>query len=203
MAFQVPRQFLIGRDANIERDISHIIRDLLYSMVFLSPPPVINVIVMIAGTRYRHLKEIRIKQHSRCRHETATGVSVYADPVDIHEFITSAQLLDSHFMIRHRIITQISISIIMIPLGATGMPSPMSHAHHDKSGLRQTIRTRIHRDVAKESSLLLRSGVYIVNDRIYFRGIKIKRLIHDTIQIGHPIGRLYRKRLREFITCHE
>ena len=57
MAFQVPRQFLIGRDANIERDISHIIRDLLYSMVFLSPPPVINVIVMIAGTDTATLKK--------------------------------------------------------------------------------------------------------------------------------------------------
>ena len=90
MTFQVLRQLLVGRDLALKRDVTRLIGNLLHAMVLLAPPTVVDVVVVVAGTRDSHLEEIGIEQHGGCGHESTSGMAVNADPVDIHVGIAGA-----------------------------------------------------------------------------------------------------------------
>jgi len=64
-------------------------------------------------------------------------MTVNPDPVQINEWITSSQLLDSIFFIGQAIITQITIAIIMVPLGAQWTTTPVADFDDDKAHLGQ------------------------------------------------------------------
>ena len=165
-----------------------------------TPPTVIDIIIMISGTRNSHFEEIRVLAHSRRTHKSTSRMSMNTNLIYIYKMMTLRQLLDSIFMIGQRIITHISISIIMIPFRAARVPATLSYRNNNKSGLCQTVGTGTHTGKRIINTFHLWPRINIIHNRINLSWVKIKRFIHHTIQICHTISRLYFKYFRKFIT---
>ena len=72
VTLEVLGELLIGWHMSIEGDVAILVGLLGHAMVLLTPPAVVDVVVMIAGARDSHLEEIRIDKHGSCRHEATT-----------------------------------------------------------------------------------------------------------------------------------
>ena len=169
-------------------------------MMRFAPPTVVDTVIMITGTRNCSLVEIRILADCCCRHKATSRVSVNSYTRNINKRITVGKLLYCCLMVGQRIVPHISISVIMIPFGAAGMPTSLSYRNHDKSGLCQTVCPDTHAPERIIHRLYLRPRIYIINDGIYLGRIKIERFIHHSIQISHSIGCFHLERFRKFVT---
>ena len=103
-------------------------------------------------------------------------------------------------MVGQRIITHVSVTVVVIPFRTARVTTTLPHGYHDKSGLCQAVGTDTHPTERIIHSFYLRTRIDIVNNRINLGRIEIKRLVHHAIQIGHSIGCLYLKRFRELVT---
>ena len=127
---------------------------------------VIDIVIMISGTRNSHFEEIRVLAHSRRTHKSTSRMSMNTNLIYIYKMMTLRQLLDSIFMIGQRIITHISISIIMIPFRAARMPAALSHRNNNKSGLCQTVGTGAHTGKRIINTFHLWPRINIIHNRI-------------------------------------
>ena len=93
-------------------------------------------------------------------------MSVYTHFIYINELITGSQLFYSSLMVGQRIVTHISITIIMIPLRATWVSAPLTNRNNYKSSLSKTVGTYTHSCERIVNRLNLRTGIYIINYRI-------------------------------------
>ena len=169
-------------------------------MMRFAPPTVVDTVIMITCTRNCSLIEIRILADCCCRHKATSRMSVDSHTRNINKSITVGKLLYCCLMVGQRIIPHISISVIMVPFGAAGMPTSLSYRNHDKSGLCQTVCPDTHASERTIHRFYLRPRIHIINNGIYLGRIKVKRFVHHSIQISHTVGRFYLERFREFVT---
>ena len=118
----------------------------------------------------------------------------------IYIIITHCQLLDSIFVVGQGVIAHIAISIVMIPLGTAWMSATLPYRNDNKTGLCQSVCTRSHAGKRINRTFDLRTRINIVYNRIYLCRIEIKRFIHHTIKVSHPIGCFHLKRFRKLVT---
>ena len=128
-------------------------------------------------------------------------MAVDAYPIDIDKLITGCQLLYSGLVVGQRIIPQVSVPIIVIPFRTAGVSTTLTDRYDDKASLGQTVGTHAHPCERIVHSLNLRSGIYIIDDRIYLRRIEVKRLVHYPIQVRYSVGSLHLEEFRELISC--
>ena len=125
-------------------------------------------------------------------------MAVNTDFGGINKRITGSQLLNSIFIIRQRIITHIVVSIGMISLSAHRSATSVPHSDYNEPQLSQTsIINIINRETCRHI-FEERSRINIRNDRINLCRVKVGRLPHHAIQIGHSIGSFYLKAFRCF-----
>ena len=111
----------------------------LYPMMSFTPPAVIDVVVMVSGTRNGHFEEIRILTNGRRTHESATRMAMNAHFVNINEGMALSQLFDGVLMVGQRIVAHVSIAKIMIPLATARMASTLTYRNDDETGLCQSV----------------------------------------------------------------
>lgn len=116
MTFETGSKLRVCVNLIYESCVSFLCHSLLHSMVGLTPPTVIDAVVVVSGTRDSSLEEIRILKDCRRRHETTARMSVDAHTIHIYIFMFGSELLNSRFLIGETIVAQIAIAIVMIPL---------------------------------------------------------------------------------------
>ena len=166
ISFQLLRYFRISSNLINESCIPFLTHYFFYAVMRFTPPTVIDIIIMISGTRNSHFEEIRVLAHSRRTHKSTSRMSMNTNLIYIYKMMTLRQLLDSIFMIGQRIITHISISIIMIPFRAARMPAALSHRNNNKSGLCQTVGTGAHTGKRIINTFHLWPRINIIHNRI-------------------------------------
>lgn len=87
VAFQVGSDLWIRFDRIYECGIAglHFLRD---SVMLFAPPPVVDAVVVVSRAGNGSLEEVRVFEHRCCGHETAAGVSVDADPVQVNPAVS-------------------------------------------------------------------------------------------------------------------
>ena len=85
MSLEVSGDFRISGDLIDESGVTLVGNDLLHTMVSLTPPTVIDVIVVVSGTRHSYLEEIRILADCGSTHESSAGVSVDSHLVNMND----------------------------------------------------------------------------------------------------------------------
>ena len=113
---------------------------------------------------------------------------VDSDPLKVDERIPCPKLLDGVFLVLQTIVTQVAVTVVVIPLGAVRVASAVAHGNHYDTELGEPVgpgETLAPGDVV---GLHLRTRIYIVADRIDLRGIEVIRLVHRSVQVCHPVG---------------
>src|ERR1700755_1043928 len=99
MSFKVPAEIRIILYVIEKRGVVFFADQFFYTMMLLTPPSVINCIVVIAGRRYGYLEEIWINQHCSSTHESSPTVAVNTNPADVNEWIAICHLFCHCFFI--------------------------------------------------------------------------------------------------------
>ena len=115
--------------------------DFLHTVMGLTPPTVINIVVVVAGARHSHLEEVRILAYCRCAHKASAGVAVYSHFIYIDERMSVGKLLDRVLMVRKRIVAHIAITIIMIPFRTARVSTALTNRDHNESCLGEAVST--------------------------------------------------------------
>ena len=118
---------------------------------------------------------------------------------DVHELILRTQLLDGCLMVGQRIVAQVLVTEIVVPLRATGVTASLTYTNNDETSLSQAVGTRRHTVVSPIRTFGLWAWIDIIDNRINHRTIKVVRLIHSAIKIGDTISCLYLEEFGELI----
>ena len=160
-------------------------------MMFLRPPTVVDVVVVVARRRHRHSEEIGIHEH-RCRgHEAAAGMAVDADSINVDEYVAGGELLDRGLLVGKTVITQVAVPIVMVPFRTCRMPTAIPDRNHNEAKLRQGRLVAIGGERLRDG-FGLRSGINVGDDRVGLRGIEVKRLVDHAVKISDVIIGLHR-----------
>ena len=168
-------------------------------MMGFTPPTVIDVIVVVSGTRYSYFEEVGILTNSCCTHESATRMAVNTHLFDVDKGVASSQLLDGIFMVGQWIVAHVTITKVVIPLRAAGVSTTLTNGNHDETGLRQAVGAHRHTCKRIGSSLYLWTWVNIIHNRINLGRIEVEWFVHHTVKVGHTIGSLHLEWFWEFI----
>ncbi len=106
--------------------------------------------------------------------------------VDVDERMTGRQLFNSGLFIRQAVVPQVAVAVVVIPLGPVGMASPVPHRDDHKTELSEAGKPPVGGEGFGDT-FGLRPGVNISDNGIFFGFIKIKRLMHDTEEVGHAV----------------
>ena len=169
----------------------------------LAPPAVIDAVVVVAGAGYSRLIEVGVGEDGCRGHESAAGVAVYSDLVDVHVSALCRQLLKDVFVVSHRIVAHVTVTEVVIPFRAVGMPSPVAYGHDYEAQLGQTVDAVHPRCPEIFGGLYLRSGIDVFYDGVELGGVKVKRLVDDTPEVGDAVGGFGLEYLGELVTGHE
>ena len=75
---------------------------------------------------------------------------------------------------------------------------------HDESEFRQRLRIAARRrKTAAPDAARLRTGIDVVDDRIFLRRVEVRRLEHQAVEIGDAVARLHRDRNRRLPSGRE
>ena len=130
-------------------------------------------------------------------------MTVDTHAVDVDIVITSRQLLNSSLLIRQTVVTQVAVTVVVIPLRAVGVTTTVTYRNHDETSLCQAVGTNAHTGVWVVCRLHLRAWIYIINDWIVLCRVKVKWLVHHTIEIGNTISRLHGKGFWELVAVSQ
>ena len=190
-------QFLVRLDAVDERSVCLV--DLFEDAVVLfAPPAVVDAVVMVAGAGNGRFEEVRILQDGRRGHEAAAGVAMNADAVQVDPLVACAQLLDGIFLVFQTIVAQVSVAVVVIPLGAVGMAAAVAHRNHNHAQLGQAVGAQVEAP-GNVVGLDLGPGIHVVGDGIYLRRVKVEGLVQFAPKVGNAVGRLYLEAFRELV----
>ena len=123
--------------------------------------------------------------------------------VDVDEGIAGGKLLDGCFLIGQTIVAEIAVAVVVIPFRTVGMSAAVADGDHYESGLCETVGAHRHAGERIVGGLDLRARIYIVDDGIGLLGIEIKRLVHDSVEIGHSVGCLDSEHFGELVAVGE
>ena len=153
----------------------------LHSVINLHPTPIVNTIVVVAGTGNCCRIKIRIFAQSCGSHKPTSGMSENTHFGNIYKRMAGCQLFNSTFIILQSIIAHIAITVPMVCFPSHRASSPVSYSYHDKAQLRQTGVIGIVQ--SKRSIYIFKIGSRINrrNNRITTGGIKISRFPHHTV----------------------
>ena len=127
-------------------------------------------------------------------------MAVDAHLVDVDEAIAVSQLFDGIFVVGERIVAQVAVAVVVVPLAARRMTATLTHADHYESCLSQTVGARCHASERIIGCLDLWSWIDIVDDRIDLGRIEVEWLVHGAPEVGDAIGCLDLEYLRELIS---
>ena len=173
----------------------------LNPMVFLAPPAVVYIVLMISGWRYGNLEEIRINQHSRCWHESTTRMTKNAYLIDIYKIIPFCQLFQSCFFILQTIVSQIIVSIVVVPFWPGRVSTTVPNGNYNKTKLCQAIDPVHSCWEGFVNGLGLRTRVNIGYYGITPGWIKIKWFVHHPVNVCNAVTCLYFIWFGKFVTC--
>ena len=126
-----------------------------------------------------------------------------AHAIDVDEGMPVGQLLQYGFFICQSVIPQVAVAIVVIPFGSGGVTAPIAHGHYDESQLSEAVDP-VH---ATGKGLIyrfgLRAGIYVGDDRIFFRGIEIEGLVDDAVEVCYPVICLGGECFGETVACLE
>ena len=83
------------------------------------------------------------------------------------------------------------------------MPSPVAYGHDYEAQLGQTVDAVHPRCPEIFGGLYLRSGIDVFYDGVELGGVKVKRLVDDTPEVGDAVGGFGLEYLGELVTGHE
>ena len=203
MALQIPCQLRIGLDVVNEGRVP-VLDFLLYAVMLLAPPSVVDAVVVVAGAGNRCLEEIRIGQYRGRGHEASAGMPVDAHPVEVNPGIPGPELLDCIFLVLQTIVAEIAVAIVVIPFRPVRMASAVAHGDHDEAELGQPVRAGHSAAPLDGVGLHLRPRIHVVAYRIHLCRIEIVRLVNGSVQVCYTVGGLDREPLRELVSgCEE
>ena len=123
--------------------------------------------------------------------------------VDIDEAVTVGQLLDCIFVVFERVVTHVSVSIVVVPLRSAWMTSALTYRYHDETGLSEAVSAYAHACERIVDSLNLRTWVDVIHYRIDFCRVKVKWFVHHSVEVGDAVRSLYLEKFREFVSVGE
>ena len=117
--------------------------------MFFAPPPVVNVVLVIARLRPRDLEEVGIDEHRRRRHEASARVAPDADTVDVDVGMLVRELLDGGLLVGQAVVAQVAVAVVVVPLRPLRMSAAIADFDDDEAELRQrdVIAARVDRKI--------------------------------------------------------
>ena len=89
--------------------------------------------------------------------------------VDINEVVACRKLLDGSLLISQTVVTQIAVTVVVIPLRAIWVTTSITYCDDDKSSLSQAVGTGAHTGEGVVCSLYVRTGLAVVDDGVELR----------------------------------
>src|SRR4051812_8624485 len=102
-------------------------------MVLLTPPAIVNTVIVIAGRGNGNFVKVGIDQHRSRAHKSSTRMSIDPYPIDINKRIAIGQLLHHSLSVGQSIIAEVTISIIMIPFAPARYTTTVAGSNYNKT----------------------------------------------------------------------
>src|SRR5690349_15785921 len=142
---------------------------------------------MISRRGNGNFKKVRITQYGGSRHKASARVTMNAYTIDVNVGIAIGELLYCCFFISKTVVSQVAIAKSMVPLTAARVAATITNGNYDKTKLCQPVYS-IHSSAKSfVYSLCLRTGIDVLDDRVFFGRVEIERLIHYAIQVSYTI----------------
>ncbi len=160
-------------------------------MIPLGPGVVVDVVVVVPGGGDPDLEElvVGLLQQGRGGHETAAGVAVDADAVDVDEGVPRGELLDGRLLVLETVVPHVEVAVGAVGLGAGGGAAAVSHLDDDETELGQLLAAARGGERVGHP-LCLRSGVHVDDQGVLLCGIEVEGLPHVAVEIRDPVRRL-------------
>ena len=188
-------------DVVLKSDVAFSVLDFLDAIVFLAPPAIVDVVLVVAGGRHCYFEKIGVHQHGRRRHESTTGVPKNTHLIDVDVGMAIRQLLGGYFFVFQSVVAQVAVAVIVVPFRTTRMPAAVADGDDDEAQLRLPVGAiHAHREGLVDR-FGLRPRVYVLDDGIFEGRVKIKRFVHHAVEVGNAICSFDYKRLGELVAC--
>src|SRR5439155_26909639 len=103
--------------------------------------------------------------------------------------MASRQLLDRCLLVGQRVVAQIEVAVTVIRLRALRGAAAMAYLHDDEAKLGKLLIGAVSAKRVRHS-LLLRTGIDVSDDRVFFLWIEIERLPHVAVKRRHAVSGL-------------
>ena len=172
------------------------------AVIFFAPVAVIDVVVVIAGFGPAGFVELRILHKGCGGHETAAGMAPHADAGEIYVGMNGGESLGGNFFVGEAVVAEIAVAVTVIPFIALRASAARTDLNDDETKLRERDIGALRRE-GFVHLFNLRARIDKLDQRIFARGIEVKRLVDYAVEIGDAIFGFDFEDFRKFETGFE